>query len=108
MKRTMIAFLGAFLSTLCFAQYNVGTSTVEKDMFGNPTGRVIHRDAYGGTTGTSTQDRDMFGNPTGRVTHRDAYGGTTGTSTQERDMFGNSTGTTRQRSNNSNTNIWTW
>ena len=81
MKRMIIALFCAFISTLCFAQYNVGTSTEERDIFGNPTGRVTHRDPYGNTTGTSTQETDIFGNPTG---------------------------TTQQRSNNSNTNIWSW
>jgi hypothetical protein len=37
-----------------------------------------------------------------------AYGNRIGTSTQQRDIFGNSTGTTQQRSNNTNTQIWTW
>ena len=81
MKKLVIAFLGVLISTSCFAQYNVGTSTAEKDIFGNSTGRVVHRDAYGNSIGTSTQ---------------------------EKDIFGNSTGTTRQKSNNSNTSIWTW
>ena len=108
MKRISISLFCAFISTLCFAQFNVGTSTQEKDIFGNPTGTVTHRDAYGRTIGTSTQERDIFGNSTGTTIHRNSFGGTTGTSTQEKDIFGNSTGTTRQNSNNSNTSIWSW
>ena len=88
MKKLVIAFLGVLISTSCFAQYNVGTSTAEKDIFGNPTGRVIHRDAYGNVTGSSTAEKDIFGNSTGRVVHRDAYGNSIGTSTQEKDIFG--------------------
>ena len=83
MKKIFIVIICVFNCCLCFAQYNVGTSTVEKDIFGNPTGRVVHRDAYGNVTGTSTQQKDIFGNSTGRTIHRDAYGNTTGTSTQQ-------------------------
>jgi hypothetical protein len=59
MKRIVLIICGVLISTLGFAQYNVGTSTVEKDLWGNPTGTVVHRDAYGNVTGTSTEEKDI-------------------------------------------------
>lgn len=43
------------------AQFNVRPSTVEKDIFGNSSGKVAHRDAYGNVTVTSTTKKDFFG-----------------------------------------------
>lgn len=81
MKKVILILCGALISTLSFAQYNVGTSTQQKDIWGNNTGTTVHRDSYGNVTGTSTE---------------------------EKDIWGNSTGTTQQRSNNANTSIWSW
>ena len=64
MKKYILSSLLVLCASMCFAQYNVGTSTEEKDIFGNPTGRVIHRDANGNVTGTTTTEKDIFGNST--------------------------------------------
>ena len=53
--------------------------------------------------GTSSTTTDYFGNQT--TTHRNQYGHT-GTSTSSTDYFGNRN--IQQRSNNSNTTIWSW
>lgn len=80
MKKVFFTLAIIFVATTANAQYyGVGTST---------TGRT-----------------DIFGNTT--TTHRDSYGRNIGTSTTgQTDIFGNTT--TQQKSNNSNTNIWTW
>ncbi|UKK52400.1 hypothetical protein [Prevotella sp. E2-28] len=53
---------------------------------------------------TFTRSTDYFGNTT--TTYRDQYGQTQGSSTSSYDYFGNRN--TQQRSNNTNTSIWTW
>lgn len=102
MKKILIAFFLFSCVSAANAQYNVGTSTTETDYLGRPV--TTHRDAYGNKQGTSTTKTDYLGRPV--TTYRDAYGNRQGTSTTERDYLGRLK--TNQRSNNSNTTIWTW
>ena len=77
-------------------------SGILTDYMGNTTTR--HYDSYGRSTGSSTSSMDYLGNRTTR--HRDAFGQTWGSSTSSTDYLGNRN--TRQRSNDSNSNIWSW
>jgi len=51
-----------------------------------------------------TKSTDIFGSTT--TNYRNRYGQSQGSSTSSTDIFGNRN--TQQRSNNSNTIIWTW
>ena len=105
----------------------IGTSTTSTDYMGNTT--TVHRDRYGNRTGTDRSNTDYMGNT--HTTYSDSYGNSRGSSTTStdylgntttnyKDQYGNSRGTstsstdylgnrnTQQRSNDSNTTIWSW
>ena len=65
---------------------------------------AIAANAQSYNVGTSNTTTDYMGNTT--TNYKDQYGNSQGTSTSSTDYLGNRN--TQQRSNNSNTTIWSW
>ena len=93
MKKVIMTLAAILIAITANAQYNVGTSSLYTDSYGNSIS--THRDKNGMTTGTSSSYTDSFGNTI--TTHRDRNGQVIGTSSTYTDSFGNTITTHRDR-----------